>query len=167
MNTDLTGKVALITGGSRGIGRAIALGFARLGAKVVVASRKQAAVDAVAEEIRQLGGTALPIAAHVGDEAAIEALTRNALAAYGPIDVLVNLRGVFLLCDSPHGLKPSGFLGHARRNRPRYAPTGASHPKRSFSLVHGSVLHAGLPRTTGKLKLLKSRTGPALRLFSF
>jgi len=90
MDTDLTGKVALVTGGSRGIGRAIALGFARAGAQVVVASRKQAGVDAVAAEIRQLGGTALEIAAHLGDDQAIEARVENALAAFGRIDVLVN-----------------------------------------------------------------------------
>jgi len=125
MDTDLTGKVALVTGGSRGIGRAIALGFARAGAQVVVASRKQAGVDAVAAEIRQLGGTALEIAAHLGDDQAIEARVENALAAFGRIDVLVNnaatnphfgplleataaqwdkirqvnLRGVFLVCQ--------------------------------------------------------------------
>lgn len=125
MDTDLTGKVALITGGSRGIGRAIALGFARAGAQVVVASRKQAGVDVVAAEIRELGGTALAVAAHVGDEGAIESLVQNALAGLGRIDILVNnaatnphfgplldataaqwdkimqvnLRGVFLLCQ--------------------------------------------------------------------
>jgi NAD(P)-dependent dehydrogenase (short-subunit alcohol dehydrogenase family) len=124
MDTGLTGKVALITGGSRGIGRAIALGFARAGAQVVVASRKQAGVDAVAAEIRQLGGMALGVAAHVGEETAIVTLVEKTLAAFGRIDVLVNnaatnphfgplldattaqwdkimqvnLRGVFLLC---------------------------------------------------------------------
>jgi NAD(P)-dependent dehydrogenase (short-subunit alcohol dehydrogenase family) len=125
MDADLTGKVALITGGSRGIGRAIAVGFARAGAQIVVASRKQAAVDAVADEIRQQGGAALAVAAHVGDEQAIKSLVEQAVASFGRIDILVNnaatnphfgplleatpaqwdkimqvnLRGVFLLCQ--------------------------------------------------------------------
>jgi len=46
-------------------------------------------------------------------------------------------------CDTPHGPRPSGFLGHARPNGPRYAPMGASHPKSSFSLTHGSALACG------------------------
>lgn len=90
MDTDLTGKVALITGGSRGIGRAIALGFAQAGANVVIASRKQPALDSVAEEIRQAGGNAMPVAAHAGDEAALEKLVEKSLAAFGRIDILVN-----------------------------------------------------------------------------
>ena len=61
---ELEGKVAVITGASRGIGRAIALAFARAGARVVLSSRKQEAVDTVAEEIRGAGGEALAVAAH-------------------------------------------------------------------------------------------------------
>ncbi len=125
MDSDLTGRVALITGGSRGIGRAIALGFARAGAKIVIASRKQAGVDAVAAEVRSLGGAALAVAAHVGDEQAIVSLVRRAQETFGRIDILVNnaatnphfgplldatpaqwdkimqvnLRGVFLMCQ--------------------------------------------------------------------
>lgn len=90
MDTDLTGRVALITGGSRGIGRAIALGFAQAGANVVIAGRKQAALDAVAVEIRKAGGTALPVAAHAGDEPALESLVEKSLTTFGRIDILVN-----------------------------------------------------------------------------
>ncbi|WP_200907198.1 SDR family NAD(P)-dependent oxidoreductase, partial [Ardenticatena maritima] len=63
---DLSGKVAIITGASRGIGAAIAKAYAQAGAAVVLASRKQSGLDVVAEEIRAEGGEALPIATHVG-----------------------------------------------------------------------------------------------------
>ena len=64
---DLTGKVAIVTGGSKGLGRAMALGFAERGADVVVASRKLAPCEEVASEVRALGGRALAVACHVGE----------------------------------------------------------------------------------------------------
>lgn len=87
---DLTDKVALITGASRGIGEAIAHAYAQAGAKVVLASRKQESLDTVAEAIRQAGGEALPIAAHTGSDEAINELIQQATAAYGGIDIAVN-----------------------------------------------------------------------------
>lgn len=90
---DLTGKVALITGASRGIGQAIAETYAAAGAKVVLASRKQEGLDAVAAMIREAGGEALPIAAHTGDLEAIQALVARAVETYGGIDILVNNAG--------------------------------------------------------------------------
>lgn len=86
----LDGKVALVTGASRGIGRAIAEAFAQAGAQVVLASRKQEALDEVAEAIRAGGGEALPVAAHTGDQEAVDALVEQAVQAYGGLDVLVN-----------------------------------------------------------------------------
>ncbi len=89
-NFDLTGKVAVITGASRGIGAAIALAYARAGAAVVLASRKQPALDEVAATIRTAGGTALAVTAHTGDQAAIKQLIERAVAEFGGVDILVN-----------------------------------------------------------------------------
>lgn len=87
---DLSGKVALITGASRGIGRAIAMTYAVAGAKVVLSSRKQEGLDAVAGEIQAAGGEALPVAAHTGSEEAVKALAAKAVETYGGIDIVVN-----------------------------------------------------------------------------
>jgi len=89
----LKGKVALVTGGSRGIGRATALGFAGVGADVAVASRKLADLEHVAGEIRELGRKALPVAAHVGRLEDIDSLVRRVTQELGEIDILVNNAG--------------------------------------------------------------------------
>lgn len=87
---DLTGKVAIVTGASRGIGQAIAEAFAVAGASVVVSSRKQDAVDSVAAAITERGGRAHAIAAHNGEKQALIALAQMTLDTYGRIDILVN-----------------------------------------------------------------------------
>jgi NAD(P)-dependent dehydrogenase (short-subunit alcohol dehydrogenase family) len=86
---DLSGKVALITGSSRGIGKAIAVQMAAHGARVVISSRKQESCAAVAAEITAAGGTALAHACHVGHKEELKGLVEATLAAFGKIDVLV------------------------------------------------------------------------------
>ncbi len=87
---DLSGKVAVITGASRGIGAAIARCYAGMGAAVVLCSRTQAALDEVAASIRADGGQALAAAAHTGNSDAIAELMQQAVGAFGGIDILVN-----------------------------------------------------------------------------
>ena len=92
---DLGGRVAVVTGGSRGIGRAIALELARGGADVVVGYRSGAdAAAAVVEEIDALGRRALAVAVDVTDGAAVDALIQQTQGAYGRLDILVNNAGV-------------------------------------------------------------------------
>jgi len=89
----LKGQVALVTGASRGIGQAIAQVFAREGASVVVCGRRQETLDAVARQIAAQGGTAMPVACHVGRLDEIRRLVQTATQRFGRIDVLVNNAG--------------------------------------------------------------------------
>lgn len=92
---DLTGRVAIVTGSTRGLGRAIAEGFARAGATVVISSRDQDACDAVAREISETtGGPATGLACHVGDWDAVPSFVDDVVAAHDRIDILVNNAGI-------------------------------------------------------------------------
>jgi len=91
---NMGGKVVLITGGSRGLGRAMALGFAGQGADLVIASRKLEACEQVAAEIEAMGREALPLACHIGDWEDIDRLVARVYEHFGRVDVLINNAGM-------------------------------------------------------------------------
>jgi meso-butanediol dehydrogenase/(S,S)-butanediol dehydrogenase/diacetyl reductase len=90
----LQDRVALITGGGRGIGRAIALAFAREGARVAVTARTTAELDEVVGGIRSLGGQALAVPADLAQRSAVPAILQAVTAAFGPVEILVNNAGI-------------------------------------------------------------------------
>jgi NAD(P)-dependent dehydrogenase (short-subunit alcohol dehydrogenase family) len=90
MNCSVEGKIALVTGASRGIGKAIAIGLAKAGADVALASRKFPDLENTAREIKALGRKAFPIATHVGRMEEVKNLVEKVVEQFGRIDILVN-----------------------------------------------------------------------------
>jgi len=101
----LKGKVAVITGGGRGIGQSITFAFAKAGAKVVITSRKAQDLEATANEIKTFGGEAFPLPAHLGKTDEIKRMIDTVMKKFGRIDILVNnagaspAMGTVLECD--------------------------------------------------------------------
>ncbi|MBN1289524.1 MAG: glucose 1-dehydrogenase [Actinobacteria bacterium] len=87
---DLTGRVAVVTGGSRGIGRSIAAALSEFGARLVLVSRKIEGLDEARREIEAAGGEAVCVPANMGDEESSTVIIRKTLDAYGTLDILVN-----------------------------------------------------------------------------
>jgi NAD(P)-dependent dehydrogenase (short-subunit alcohol dehydrogenase family) len=94
MSAFLTGKTAVITGGSRGLGKAMALALAAEGVNIVLAARDEEAMASVAAEAETLGAQALCVKTDVTDEAAIDALKDQTLARFGGVDILINNAGI-------------------------------------------------------------------------
>ena len=92
--SELKGKVAIVTGGSRGLGRAMSLGLAREGVKVVIASRKLENCEAVCAQIVQDGGEALAVSAHAGQTESLDNLINQTLEHFGAIDIVINNAGI-------------------------------------------------------------------------
>lgn len=106
---NLQGKVALVTGGSRGLGRAMVLGLARAGADVVIASRKLEGCEAVAQEVRSMGQRALAFSAHAGQMESLDALLEATYQTFDRLDVLINNAGTNPVTAGLSDLTPELF----------------------------------------------------------
>jgi glucose 1-dehydrogenase len=135
----LEGKVAIVTGGTRGFGLAIARAYAREGARVVVASRSQASIDQAVEILRTQGGEASGLVCDVGERGQVEALANFAVQTCGNLDVWVNNAGV----SAPYGptahIEPDAFVRALKTN--------------IFGVYYGSIyaMRQFLPAHAGKL----------------
>ena len=105
---DMTGRVVIVTGGTRGIGRALAEGYVAAGARVVVASRKADACRETEEHLRSLGGEALGVPTHLGDLDQLAALVERTVDAFGGVDVVVN-NGATALAKPLGGYTPEAW----------------------------------------------------------
>jgi NAD(P)-dependent dehydrogenase (short-subunit alcohol dehydrogenase family) len=174
---DLTGKAAVVTGGSRGIGREIVKAYAEQGADVVIASRDVGRCEELASEIRQTTGRkALPVACHVGRWQDCDALIDTTLQEFGRLDILVNNAGMF-----PAVRQPGQRHGGALRQDTRRESQGTIPPGCTRRHLHGrprrrvdhQYRHYRLPdcqrrRTTlclrqGRPERTHSRAGRGLR----
>ena len=151
---DMTGKVAIVTGGNRGLGKAIALGLAQAGAGVVVASRTLSMCEAVADEIRTLGREALPVACEMGSWEDIDRLVAQTYERFGRCDVVVNNAGIsqaFMplfdtsseLMDEVYAINVKGPMHLARLVARRMGQTGGG------SIIN--ILTVGALRGVGNL----------------
>jgi 2-deoxy-D-gluconate 3-dehydrogenase len=130
---DLTGRVAIVTGGNGGIGLGMARGLAGAGARVVVAARNQTKSDAAVRDLEKLGSSALAIAVDVADEASVEALVRATVDRCGRLDILVNNAGTNVrkqpqdyTLDEWHKVLDTNLTSAFLCSRAAYAPMKAA-----------------------------------------
>jgi NAD(P)-dependent dehydrogenase (short-subunit alcohol dehydrogenase family) len=134
---DLTGRVAVVMGGTTGLGHAIALGLAEAGADVIASSRRQQQVDQVAAEIEQLGRKSLRLISDVRDRATIEALHQATMTEFGKVDILVNAAGITFK-------SPTEELSEA--DWQRVIDTNLNGTLRACQVFAPSMIHAGYGR---------------------
>jgi 2-hydroxycyclohexanecarboxyl-CoA dehydrogenase len=164
MDLELAGKVALVTGGGRNVGRAVCLRLAKEGARVLVNDFYADRADAVATEIRAAGGQAIGVRADITQEDQVRKMVDDGARELGPVDILVNNAGI---PASGSGAAPAGKPGEARRSA--WIPFHESSPdhwKKTIELnVYGTMFctHAVLPgmieRRSGKIVSVMSEAG--------
>jgi len=137
----LDGRVALVTGGSKGIGRAIALALAEDGADIALAARGEEALAAAAKEIEALGRRALPVATDVAEPEQVQALVDRTIGELGGLDILVNNAGAAPFLSTVDAIRPEGFEKYFRINfhSAFYATQAAS--KHLLEKGSGSVIN--------------------------
>jgi NAD(P)-dependent dehydrogenase (short-subunit alcohol dehydrogenase family) len=113
---DLSGRTALVTGASRGIGEATARRLAQAGAAVALTARSGEAIQKIAGEINADGGRAVAFSCDAGDFAAVEATVAAAASELGPLDSLINNAGMLEPIGDPHELDPEAFMTNLRVN---------------------------------------------------
>ena len=163
-------KVAFITGSGRGLGRAMALAFAKEGAKVVLTARTQSQIEAVAEEIRAMGGEALPIPLDVSRRAQVLEAVEKSAKTFGTIDILVNNAGVtdtaILLkmteeqWDRVMNINLKGMFNCLQAVAPHFVERAKANPE---ARCNGKVVNitsvAGLRGTVGQINYASARAG--------
>ena len=146
---DLSGRVLLVTGGSKGLGLAMARGFAQAGADVVIASRKLDACKAAASEIAEATGQrCLPVACHVGDWSQCAELVDSTLSEFGRVDILINNAGIAPVAPSLHGVTEELFdktIGVNLKGPLRLAALAAEHMPPGGSIINISSVASVRP----------------------
>lgn len=115
-NRALEGKVAVVTGGSKGIGKAVATAFAEAGASVALAARGEEDLARAAKEVEAAGGEALPVATDVTDPAQVQALVERTVERFGTVDILVNNAGAAPFFSTLDQIRMEGFEKYFRVN---------------------------------------------------
>ena len=172
MSQDLAGKIALVTGGSRGIGEGIAHHLANQGATVVLTARSQDAAETVAAAIRTAGGVATGLALDLDDPSSVEDCVAGVLAAHERIDVLVNNAGItrdnLLMRMKPEDWEAvvstnlGGHLPYVSGDRPEDGPGQVTGRIVNITSVVGTL---GKPRP-GQLRRHEGRGGGDFRVAS-
>lgn len=163
---DLSGRVAIVTGGSDGIGKGIALAMAEAGADIVVAARQQAKIDAAVAEIEKTGRRAVGVSVDVSDPAQIQRIVDTAMGAFGKIDVLVNNAGSSWGATFKRGLllelEASDFDGAFSTNvRSQFLCGKTVVPIMQQQATGGSIVN--MSSVAGQLNLVPS---PTMALYS-